>query len=376
MKFLGKALAILLVTIIMLSTIPAVLGAQTEYEVESGGTANLQMEFSNIEGLQINGIQIDHPSMVLSKRYDDSQLGMNQFASNGDMFVWMNMGGVTEKAILVLQVQVAGDIGAVCKISVSYTATFNKGLSSENGTKTFAIAIKAPQTSPTEPATPKPNTPTVSVDYTHLNNQISVAQGLEQGKYTAGSWNVLQSALSEAQAATRSKNQTTVDQATENLKNAIAALVKMDYVALTSAIDAAELLQKSDVGGGLWSELSQALTEAIAQRSSADQEAVDAAAKRLLEAISQVQRYLENQGLHPSNPSQTPTESQKPTVPKEECNVSSHKTWPVLFWISLMLNVIMGVLIAAYIIAKRKNYKDTTPLVEYDIEEDDEEVIE
>lgn len=365
MKFLSKALVALLAVVLLISALPVTQAAQTDYEVESGKTARLKMVFTNIDGLQIKEVKVSNPDMVVSKEYDDSGLGMDPIAENGDQVTWMKMPvGVVEQAVLVLKVRVKGNVGDVCKVTVTYVVSSNSGLTSTEGASEFTITIKEQQA--TEP---KPTVPEVTVDYTELNSQISVAQGLEQGKYTTDSWTALQSALTDAQAALKSKNQSVVDAAAETLKNAIAALVKMDYAALMAAIDAAKQLQESDEGGALWTELSEALTQALEALNSGDQAAVDAAAERVLNAISAIQRYLENQGEAPTEGETKPT---KPTDEKIECNTPSHKTWPILFWVSLVVNIALIVLIVAYVIAKKKNHKDTTPLVEYNIEDDDE----
>lgn len=202
-----------------------------------------------------------------------------------------------------------------------------------------------------------------------LDNQIAIAKGLEQGNYTADSWTNMQAALKTANNARNSKNQKVIDQAAAGLKDAIAALVKMDYTTLTAGIDAAKALLSDDDAGALWAELSNALEEAMGLLNSDDQTKVDAAAQRLLDAVSAVQRYL-------AQKDETPKETMpQPTTPDEDvdrCDYPSHKVWPVLFWISLVLNIACGVLIVSYILAKAKNRKDTTPLVEYDIEDDDE----
>ena len=51
------------------------------------------------------------------------------------------------------------------------------------------------------------------------------------------------------------------------------------------------------------------------------------------------------------------------------CNIPQHRTWPVLFLISAVLNV---ALIAAVIFMQLKKQKtrDDTPLVNYDIDDD------
>ena len=365
MKFLSKALVALLAVVLLISALPVTQAAQTDYEVESGKTVKLKMVFANIEGIQINEVKVSNPDMIVGKEYDDSGLGMTLMAENGDQAAWMKMpAGVVEQAVLVLKVRVKGNVGDVCKITIAHDVSSNSGLTSTEGTSEFTITIKEQQA--TEP---KPTVPTVTVDYTELNSQISVAQGLEQGKYTTDSWLALQGALADAQAALKSKEQSVVDAAAETLKNAIVALVKMDYAALMAVIDAAKQLQQSDEGGAIWTELGDALTQALELLNSGDQAAVDAAVERVQNAISAIQRYLESQSAAPTEGETKPT---KPADEKIECNTPSHKIWPVLIWASLAVNVILLVLIVAYVIAKKKNHKDTTPLVKYNIEDDDE----
>ncbi|MBE6947899.1 MAG: hypothetical protein E7454_06605 [Ruminococcaceae bacterium] len=356
MKSFGKVLTALLVMLALVLMIPNAGAAPISYQVESGKTANLSMTFTNVQGLQIDKIQVSNSAMVVSKSYDDSQLGMIKMAGNGDQAMWMNTGGDVAKAVLVLKTTVKGKVGDTCNVTVFYTVTFNQGLDTKTGSCTFAITIKAP----------------TLMDTTELNNQITVAEGLEKDKYTTASWQALEQALKAAQEARSSKKQATIDQAAQNLKAAITALVKMDYSALTSAMDAAQQLQSSEAAGPVWTELGMALQAATDLAGSGDQAAVDAAAQRLQQAILQVQRYLENNPVTPTQPNPTTPEATKPTEPEDtQCNEPSHKLWPVLFWVSLLLNIAMAVLIVVYVITKKRNRKDTTPLVEYHIEDDE-----
>ena len=59
--------------------------------------------------------------------------------------------------------------------------------------------------------------------------------------------------------------------------------------------------------------------------------------------------------------------------PKDDfCNISIHKVWPILFWISLALNIALAALIVVYIVRRRNStQKDDTPLVDYNISDDD-----
>jgi len=62
------------------------------------------------------------------------------------------------------------------------------------------------------------------VDYTELNDQIDIAEGLEKDKYTPESWAKVETALAKAIEARKSNSQADVDAATKELKAAIDAL--------------------------------------------------------------------------------------------------------------------------------------------------------
>jgi len=160
MKSFGKVLTALLVMLALVLMIPNAGAAPISYQVESGKTANLSMTFTNVQGLQIDKIQVSNSAMVVSKSYDDSQLGMIKMAGNGDQAMWMNTGGDVAKAVLVLKTTVKGKVGDTCNVTVFYTVTFNQGLDTKTGSCTFAITIKAP----------------TLMDTTELNNQITVAE--------------------------------------------------------------------------------------------------------------------------------------------------------------------------------------------------------
>lgn len=62
------------------------------------------------------------------------------------------------------------------------------------------------------------------VDYTELNRQITIAEGLKEKDYTKHSWKVLTDALKKAIEARNSTSQTEVDEAEKALRDAIEAL--------------------------------------------------------------------------------------------------------------------------------------------------------
>lgn len=369
MKFMKKALVLLVALALLVCTVPLKADAATGYSVTSGSVVTLDVAMANIWGFEVESITFSNQGMIQSLSFDDTDLPRALGGDCTNNHPYYTASSVVSKAVFHILVKVAGNPGDSCTVTVNYKTSVSQGDAIVTVTPAplvYQISIK--QNTPTPP--PTPPAPTVPMELEELNNQIAVAEGLEQGKYTADSWENLQTALTAAYSARNSRDQNVIDQAAAGLKDAIAALVKMDYLALTAAIDAAKLLVSDNDDGRLWAELSNALTDAMALLDCADQAKVDAAAQRLLDAVSAIQRYLAQKE------DDTPVETlPQPTIPEEvgdRCDYPSHKVWPVLFWISLVLNVACGVLIVSYIIAKAKNRKDTTPLVEYDIEDDDE----
>ena len=51
------------------------------------------------------------------------------------------------------------------------------------------------------------------------------------------------------------------------------------------------------------------------------------------------------------------------------CNIPMHRTWPVLFIVSAVLNVVL-IVVLIYVIMRKRNTYDDTPLVSYDIDDD------
>ena len=203
------------------------------------------------------------------------------------------------------------------------------------------------------------------MDYSELKEQISIAKGLYQYDYTADSWSVLSDALAKARSLTNSWRQSDVDAGASALKQAIAGLVKMDYSKLVAAIDSATELRDNDKLVGLWNSLNDALTRGAKMLESGDQQAVDALADEILDLIEQIKKEM---GTSISTNSPVKEVEVEPSYPF--CNISMHKVWPVLFWISFVLNLALIGLGVMYFMRRRKKQVDDTPLVDYDINDD------
>jgi len=222
--------------------------------------------------------------------------------------------------------------------------------------------ISSDYLSTTRPVIAQPN-----VDYAKLTRAVAIANGLKKLDYTTASWSVLSDALTQAINALNSNSQTVVDASNEALEAAITALVKADRSALEEALDAADHFVAGEEKTVLWFKLIEAVNNGKALLSSNDQTAIDAAAAQIDEILAEVKAIVEAQ-----NTPEIVTQEVMVEVPPTDdyCNIPIHRVWPVLFFCSLALNVALVAVIVIYISRKKKNQKDDTPLVDYDISDD------
>ena len=208
---------------------------------------------------------------------------------------------------------------------------------------------------------------TDNLDDTELRRQIAIANGLNQMEYTAESWAVMQAALDEACEAVIGNNQIAADEAAAELKNAIAALVRMDYTQLESILSDVKALSEAHPQNDLWKQLLDAAQRGNELLTSGDQAAVDAAATELSHLYAQLEALLEGAEKPDVIVQEIPVE-----VPPTDdyCNIAGHRVWMVLFFLSLAVNVILIVVIVVYTSRKKRNQRDDTPLVDYDIYDD------
>lgn len=203
-----------------------------------------------------------------------------------------------------------------------------------------------------------------SIDYTALDEQIRIAENLKRSQYTRYSWDNMMNYLEAARNAMSSKEQSEVDKAASDLKQAIAALVPMNYQKLLEAIAAVRDHIQNDELAQLWGEMYQLLSRAEDLLESGDQQAVDACVIELNELLAKIIAKLADlQHI-------IVAEKEKNTINGEYCNITFHRVWPILFWVSLALNLILAGLIAGYLVMKKKRTSDDTPLVDYDIDDD------
>ena len=204
--------------------------------------------------------------------------------------------------------------------------------------------------------------------YVELRRQVAIGNGLNEYEYTKDTWAPLAEALEEGNRLVKgSWGQKTILDAAKAIEVAVAGLVKMDYSDLDAAVAAAynEIEKNPD----LYSVCSRLLAAAEKARPllvSGDQEAVDAAVVELNGLLEELQLC----SVAAPEPEVVIQEVEVEVLPSGDyCNIPMHRTWPVLFVISAVLNVGLVALLI-YVIIKKRNTTDDTPLVSYDIDDD------
>ncbi len=205
------------------------------------------------------------------------------------------------------------------------------------------------------------------LNFDELNKQIAIASGLNAKDYATKGWAEMQKALQNARNMKNSKLQPEIDVAATELKDAIDALIKMDYKKLSDAIKAIDEYIDGNGFLDLWEDSQGLLKDAKSALTSRDQQVVDTYAQKLTERLAELKKAI-NEIAGNGN---VTVEKPVPVEPDDDyCNIKSHPVWIILFWVSFGINLALGALIFMYCYTKRKKTTDDTPLVDYDIIDD------
>ena len=349
MKTMKRALALLMVMVLAIAMVPTVFAAGETV------TNTVSLTFTNV--FNANG-----SVSVSGDGVEITSVSVNPGSVSGNSF-WYAPGGTPELTNVTVNVSVKGTAGT----SVTVTATAAIGVKGEDGlaadsSRTLTKTITLKKSSPSGPSKPSKE-----VDYSELERQIAIANGLNQAEYTKESWEALEEALANGMDALKSKSQEEVDAAAKALADAIAALVKMDYSALEAALAAVQEFIDGEDLADLWVRLVQAFLKGKELLTSGDQEACNATASEIMSILEELKARLEEL----RTPEVVTQQVEVEVMPKDDfCNIPLHKLWPILFFVSLVLNVVLVVVIVVIVSKKKNNAKDKTPLVDYDIGDD------
>lgn len=208
-----------------------------------------------------------------------------------------------------------------------------------------------------------------NTDYTELEMQLSIANGLRSYDYTIQTWKPLKKAIETGERYLKGKyGQQAVNEAVEDLREAMFQLVKMDYSELENTL--AGVYVKIDENPQLhdaWVRMNSAVEKARPLLVSGDQEAVGKAIEELNLLLEEINNYETKELLEPEVVIQEVEVEVLPTG--DYCNIPMHRTWPVLFIVSAVLNVVL-IIVLIFVIMKKRNTYDDTPLISYDIDDD------
>ena len=369
-----KIIAVLLVLLMVAAMVPVASAneAAVPGKTVSGSVATLEKCYG------ANGyITVSGPAKLVAVGPTDNVYWSGEAASAKAFFDSSNEN--VWEVTFTLAVNADAKVGDVIKVVFDYEYSDGQTMTVSSNYVTFVVEEEVEEPTdpedPTEPEEPDeptypvtPEEPSETVDYSELKKQIGIAESLVQGDYTAESWAKMAYALAAAKNALYSDDQDVVDAAAKALADAIAALVKMDYSKLEAAMASGEELAANDKIGNLWFELFKAIQEGIKLIGSGDQAAVDACTVKILDLIEQLKAALAEQNAEPNEIIKEVIVEKEPEG--DYCNVSLHNVWPILFFISLALNVVFIVVGVVVVVRRKKNAKDDTPLVNYDIGDD------
>lgn len=345
---LGKKIIAAVIAVVLVLTVSMVMASAADYTVKPGGSVDVTL-VKNVEGLD-GSVSFSGDGSV---RYSASE----GTVENGKYA----MGGNGTKTVTATVTAPSGaSVGDVYTVSFSFRTYDIDGNLADTGSVSYTVEVVSGGSSGGNSGSSGGSSsggssssgsgssgPAVKVDLSKLQELIDKASNLKKDGYTADSWNKMVDALTKAQAALSSTNQDEIDAAAKALGDALNDLVKMDYSKLLDAIARAKELGKDNEVNSLWLALLDALTNGNLMLASDDQAQVDAAAKQINDLIEQL---LDGSKF---------------------CNISIHKVWPILFFISLAANVVLVVVLVKKNGTKKKNQVDNTPLVDYDISDDE-----
>lgn len=340
---LGKKIIAAVIAVVLVVTVSMVMASAADYTVKPGGSVDVTL-VKNVEGLD-GSVSFSGGGSV---RYSASE----GTVENGKYA----MGGNGTKTVTATVTAPSGaSVGDVYTVSFSFRTYDIDGNLADTGSVSYTVEVVSGGSSGGNSGSSGGSSSggsgssgsAVKVDLSKLQELIDKASNLKKDGYTADSWNKMVDALTKAQAALSSTNQNEIDAAAKALGDALNGLVKMDYSKLLDAIARAKELGKDNEVNSLWLALLDALTNGNLMLASDDQAQVDAAAKQINDLIEQL---LDGSKF---------------------CNISIHKVWPILFFISLAANVVLVVVLVKKNGTKKKNQVDNTPLVDYDISDDE-----
>ena len=376
MKLIYKRLLPLLTAVMVLLAVAPAVSAEI-LVVDPEQTATFTLDFTGVTAIE-GVVEYSNRSIISQFEYVWPKDNMMGNVKNDTFFLYTGgEEGVDGKIDVTVTIYSGAPKGSTCNITFRYAVTepgSDRPGPMQELVYTVTVRTDGQTTTPTTPTTT--TTPTTQptnpkVDVSALQEQIRIAQSLTSYDYSKTTWAAVDKAVQDGTTALSSDSQSEVDAATQAIKDAIKKLVRVDYSRLQAALDSVGNMDKHGDLTAIWSRFIEALQNARIQRTSGDQAAVDRATKELLDSMEELQKALEEMGGLITVEKEVPVEVE-PSY--DFCNITGHTVRLIVMIASLALNGILIGLIVYYFLKKRSTQKDKTPLVEYDITDDEMEI--
>lgn len=381
MKFQKRLAPLLLAVSLLCAAIPGVFAAR-DSSAEAGKTATVQFNFVDVSYITGTFSFSDTQGIVDSHTITVIKPGTIDAAVQGNNLVSKEKKNSEKTTVSVeVQIKLKENAPAAANCTVAFTGIY-KDDEEHDIYEAAIVTVKKTEPTPvqnTDPANSttsaesaqtaapvKPEEPKVS--YTELEKQIGIASGLKNNGYTDSSWNAMQQALVAAKAVRKDSPQKAVTEAAKSLAASMNALVKMDHTELQQAISKAGTLADSTELMSLWEQLLASMKKGEGLLTSGDQSAVDEAAAEIEGILTQIEQDLEEINTPKIVEVEVPVE----IMPTDDyCNMAKHNMWPILLGVSVGVNLLLVVVMVVYTVRKKTYDNDDTPLVDYDIDDED-----
>lgn len=272
MKKISRTTALFLVIAILCSV--AVPAAASTFVIQPGQTATITIEYTDARAIE-GTLLLSDPDIVEEIRFEYSMTGLAQ----GDKFFLYsaNPGGESGTVLIKVKLRENAPRGSSCIVSVTYSVTAagsNVPGQSQTVMHTVSVAEEPP------------------VNLTGLQTQLLRVQSLNSWEYTKESWARVEDAGMVAAYNLSSEDQSAVDAAEKQLKEALDGLVPMDYSDLQDTLDDASNGENLGELSEGWSHFIGDLIYACQQLTGGDQAAVEDANEKLQQSNAALIRQL------------------------------------------------------------------------------------
>ena len=373
MKPITKALvlmvALVLIAGLALSEAPEAHAAVLILEPKESTT--LIIEYSGAWGVD-GTIEFSDPGIISKVEFLTENSGMTGLAENGRFFFYTDQPeGANGKIVIRLTLASNAKPGSSTSVTLRYMVT-EAGSSTGGDVQLVHTTIMTAQ----EVVTPPPVVQ--YLDNSALVAQLRRVQSLTPSDYTLESWNAVEQAVKAGYNALNGGSQSQINNAAYALSEAIDALAPMDYSNLQSVLDSLSVLEGYEEIAVQWARFVTAVNAANDAMTGGDQAVVELAVEELIASKEALLQALEE--LRPVKEVEKEVEVivekvvekvVTETVYEEDCCTKWwHTAHLITMIISLVINLALGTLVIIYFVKKRRAHRDTTPLVEYDIEAD------